>query len=124
MAWGRRATAMVALVAAIVMVTTGSAVADGGAANLVAVHGEDEGARVSARPAGRIAADPIAHDPTVVRDGRFYYSFSTGDVATHTYLPFRRSADLVHWTDLGAVFATAPAWVTEALGFTPADFWA
>ncbi|WP_189078274.1 family 43 glycosylhydrolase [Mangrovihabitans endophyticus] len=74
--------------------------------------------------AGRIADDPIAHDPTLIRQGRYYYSFITGDAGTRTYLPMRRSTDLLHWSDLGPVFATAPGWVTEQLGTTPADFWA
>jgi len=73
---------------------------------------------------GRIADDPIAHDPSIVRQGRYYYSFSTGDAATRTYLPMRRSTDLLHWSDLGSVLATAPGWVAEQLGSTPPDFWA
>ena len=68
--------------------------------------------------------DPIAHDPTVIKQGRSYYAFITGDIATRTYLPMKRSTDLVHWTELGPVFATAPAWVTQELGLTPGDFWA
>ncbi|MEU4245413.1 family 43 glycosylhydrolase [Actinoplanes sp. NPDC026619] len=79
-------------------------------------------------PAGTAVAappgDPIAHDPTVIQQGRFYYSFITGDSATRTYLPMRRSTDLLHWSDLGPVFATAPDWVTAQLGTTPPDFWA
>lgn len=74
--------------------------------------------------AGRIAEDPIAHDPTVIRDGRYYYSFITGDIATRTYLPMRRSTDLLHWEFLGPVFTTPPAWVVSELGITPGDFWA
>lgn len=77
-----------------------------------------------AAAAGRVAADPIAHDPTMIRQGPYYYTFITGDSGTHTYLPMRRSTDLLHWSDLGPVFATAPAWVTEQLGTTPPDFWA
>ena len=73
---------------------------------------------------GRIADDPIAHDPSVVRAGGYYYSFITGDIATRTYLPMRRSRDLVHWSSLGPVFTSAPAWVTQELGVTPGDFWA
>jgi arabinan endo-1,5-alpha-L-arabinosidase len=68
---------------------------------------------------GRIADDPIAHDPTIIKQGRYYYSFITG-----TYLPARRSTDLLHWTDLGSVFTTPPAWVTEQLGATPPNLWA
>jgi len=74
--------------------------------------------------AGRIAADPIAHDPTVIKQGRYYYSIITGDIATRTYLPIRRSTDLLHWTLLGTVFTTPPAWVVAELGVTPGDFWA
>jgi arabinan endo-1,5-alpha-L-arabinosidase len=86
-------------------------------------------ASLGALPAGpataaRSAADPIAHDPTIIRQGHYYYSFITGDSATHTYLPMRRSTDLLHWNDLGPVFTAAPAWVTEQLGTTPPDFWA
>src|SRR5262245_37928707 len=46
---------------------------------------------------GRIAADPIAHDPTVIKQGRYYYSIITGDIGTRTYLPIRRSTDLLNW---------------------------
>jgi arabinan endo-1,5-alpha-L-arabinosidase len=79
---------------------------------------------VAPRPAFAAAPDPIAHDPTVIKQGRYYYAFITGDSATRTYLPMKRSTDLVHWTELGPVFATPPAWVVSALGVTPADFWA
>jgi arabinan endo-1,5-alpha-L-arabinosidase len=81
-------------------------------------------AQAVAAPAGRIADDPIAHDPTVIKQGRYYYSFITGDIATRTYLPMRRSTDLLHWSDLGPVFTTAPDWITQQLGTTPGDFWA
>jgi arabinan endo-1,5-alpha-L-arabinosidase len=87
-------------------------------------------ASLAVSPAGpatakpRKAAEPIAHDPTIIKQGRYYYSFITGDSATRTYLPMRRSTDLLHWSDLGPVFAAAPTWVTEQLGTTPPDFWA
>jgi beta-xylosidase len=68
--------------------------------------------------------DPIAHDPTLIKQGRHYYEIITGDIGTRTYLPIRRSTDLVHWTFLGTVFTTPPAWVVEELGSTPGDFWA
>ena len=77
-----------------------------------------------AGPAGRIADDPIAHDPTLIKQGRYYYSFSTGDIATRTYLPMRRSTDLLHWSDLGPVFSSAPGWIGPELGTVPGDFWA
>ena len=77
-----------------------------------------------AASAGAATTDPIAHDPTVVKQGDYYYAVITGDIATRTYLPIKRSKDLVHWEELGTVFQTAPAWVTAALGTTPGDFWA
>jgi hypothetical protein len=79
---------------------------------------------VAASPAGRVADDPIAHDPTIVKQGRYYYAVITGDIATRTYLPMKRSTDLKHWTELGTVFTTPPAWVVAELGSTPGDFWA
>lgn len=94
------------------------------AALVVAIPGKSAAAAPPGAAAGRVADDPIAHDPTIIRQGRFYYSFITGDAATRTYLPMRRSADLLHWSDLGPVFTSAPAWVTEQLGTTPPDFWA
>ena len=68
--------------------------------------------------------DPISHDPTIIKQGRYYYDIITGSVESRTYLPIRRSTDLVHWTLLDPVFTTAPAWVVAELGITPADFWA
>src|SRR5690242_16007920 len=69
--------------------------------------------------------DPIAHDPTMARDGDYYYVIVTGDAQRpHTYLPIKRSKDLVHWDEVGSVFADLPSWVTQQLGTTPADAWA
>lgn len=73
---------------------------------------------------GRRAADPVSHDPSVIRQGRYFYSFSTGDVAHPSYLPVQRSTDLLHWTAVGTVFTAPPEWVTRELGFTPESLWA
>lgn len=68
--------------------------------------------------------DPIAHDPTMVRDGGWYYVVITGDSGSpNTYLPMKRSRDLIHWQEIGPVFTALPAWVISELGFTPADAW-
>jgi hypothetical protein len=75
-------------------------------------------------PASRPSPDPIAHDPTIIKRGRYYYEIITGDIETRTYLPIRRSADLVHWTFLGTVFSTPPEWVVQERGTAPGDFWA
>lgn len=68
--------------------------------------------------------DPIAHDPTMVKEGKYFYVVITGDIATHTYLPIKRSTDLVHWTTVGTVFVTLPDWVSQQLRVTPGDAWA
>jgi arabinan endo-1,5-alpha-L-arabinosidase len=81
-------------------------------------------ASVLAAPARAAATDPIAHDPTLIKQGAWYYDVITGDAGTRTYLPVRRSKDLIHWQLLGPVFTTPPAWVPAALGITPVDFWA
>jgi hypothetical protein len=81
-------------------------------------------AQAAPTPAAAAATDPIAHDPTIIKQGDYYYSFITGDAGTRTYLPMRRSTDLIHWTTLGVVFGAAPAWIPAELGVTPGDFWA
>ena len=69
--------------------------------------------------------DPYAHDPTMAREGAYHYVVITGDsTKPATYLPVKRSRDLLHWEDLGPVFAALPSWVTEELGTNPADAWA
>ncbi|MFL6118053.1 family 43 glycosylhydrolase [Actinophytocola sp.] len=72
-----------------------------------------------AMPAGRRAEDPVAHDPSVIARGRYFYSFSTG-----VGLPVTRSTDLLHWEPAGTVFASPPDWVGRELGAVPHDLWA
>jgi arabinan endo-1,5-alpha-L-arabinosidase len=75
--------------------------------------------------ANAAATDPIAHDPTMIRQGQYYYVIITGDAGKpHTYLPIKRSTDLIHWEELGPVFSDPPQWVVYTLGITPRDFWA
>ena len=84
----------------------------------------------AAAPAGATvvdaaSTDPIAHDPTMIKEGGYYYVFTTGDFTRpNTYLPVKRSADLIHWEELGPVFSTPSQWVVDTLGVTPSDFWA
>src|SRR5262245_15576046 len=74
----------------------------------------------SARP-----TDPIAHDPTMAKEGAYHYVIITGDAQhPNTYLPIKRSKDLVHWDEVGPVFTQLPSWVIQELGTTPADAWA
>jgi arabinan endo-1,5-alpha-L-arabinosidase len=69
-------------------------------------------------------ADPVSHDPSVIRAGRYFYSFSTGDSNNPAYLPIQRSTDLLHWESAGTVFTSPPDWVSRELGFVPRDLWA
>lgn len=51
------------------------------------------------------------HDPCIIKQGAYYYVFSTGHG-----IPIRRSRDLVHWELLGRVFAEdLPKWAQEAI---------
>jgi hypothetical protein len=60
----------------------------------------------------------------MVKEGSYYYVVITGDSATHTYLPIKRSKDLLRWEEVGTVFTSLPSWVSRELGTTPADAWA
>jgi len=75
------------------------------------------------------ASDPLAHysltgdtlpvlDPSMIRQGSTYYSFST-DVAgfpTGSNLPIHCSQDRVNWTACGSVFPQGiPAWVQDSV---------
>ncbi|HET9871300.1 MAG TPA: family 43 glycosylhydrolase [Propionibacteriaceae bacterium] len=67
-------------------------------------------------------ADPIAHDPTLVKEGDWFYVAITGDAATGSdYIPMKRSKDLRTWEDLPPVFTHLPAGVLAAIGATSAD---
>ena len=70
-------------------------------------------------------SDPIAHDPTMIKEGEYYYVFITGDSGRpNTYIPVKRSTDLIDWEELPSVFSSPPQWVVDTLGVTPRDFWA
>jgi hypothetical protein len=89
----------------------------------LAAGGSVAGPASAARPAR--PTDPVAHDPTMASEGPYYYVIITGDAQhPNTYLPIKRSTDLVHWTEMGPVFTALPSWVSEQLGTTPADAWA
>ncbi|MFH5831596.1 arabinan endo-1,5-alpha-L-arabinosidase [Halalkalibaculum sp. DA384] len=60
------------------------------------------------------------HDPTVIKDGDYFYMYQTnasyGNVHKgHGYYPYRRSKDLVNWEFSGTVFPDAPSWVKDSL---------
>ena len=50
------------------------------------------------------------HDPSIIRCGKYYYIFSTGD-----RIPIRRSEDLKEWESVGSVFDEIPAWGKDAI---------
>lgn len=60
------------------------------------------------------------HDPTVEKDGEFYYMYQTdasyGNAHEgHGHYPYRRSRDLVNWEFLGMAFSEAPSWIKDSL---------
>lgn len=60
------------------------------------------------------------HDPTVVKDGDYYYMYQTNASYGNAHeaggnFPARRSTDLVNWEYLGAVFDFEPEWVKDSL---------
>lgn len=60
------------------------------------------------------------HDPTVVKDGEYFYMYQTdasyGNVHQgHGHYPYRRSKDLVNWEFQGSVFSEAPGWIKDSL---------
>jgi arabinan endo-1,5-alpha-L-arabinosidase len=59
------------------------------------------------------------HDPSMIWDGSRYYLFGTGGK-----LSVRSSLNLVQWAYGQSIFTAIPAWVTSAIGSTPADLWA
>lgn len=55
------------------------------------------------------AAPVDAHDPTLAKQGEFYYVVSTGR-GPSPWMPLRRSKDLMTWERIGQVFNMKPAW--------------
>jgi arabinan endo-1,5-alpha-L-arabinosidase len=60
------------------------------------------------------------HDPSVVKDGEYYYMYQTnasyGNVHEgHGNYPYRRSKDLVNWDFQGMAFPDNPSWVKDSL---------
>ena len=57
-------------------------------------------------------------DPSVLRDGDTFYAYATNSVAGN--VPTIRSTDLVHWTIIGDVLPTLPAWAMWGGTWAPA----
>jgi arabinan endo-1,5-alpha-L-arabinosidase len=64
------------------------------------------------------------HDPSIIRQGSTYYVFST-DASSNQggFIPIRCSTDKLAWSACGYVFATLPAWISEAVP-QATDIWA
>ena len=84
-------------------------------------------AQANAGSAGASQTGPLfVHDPTMAKDQGAYYLFSTGDPAGilgNGNIQIRTSQNLRDWSYAGTVFATKPAWITDALGDIP-NLWA
>lgn len=72
----------------------------------------------------RAETDPGVHDPSIIKQGDYYYFFSTGDAGSNNELPIQRSRDLVNWEVVGAVWNTVPQWLVDEIGRYPDDLWA
>ena len=76
-----------------------------------ALRGDGVAARaMQAAEAGAPVPDPI-HDPSIAKAGGLYYVYSTG-----RGVPIHRSRDLIHWQEIGRVFADdVPTWAKQAV---------
>lgn len=67
-----------------------------------------------------LEGETFVHDPsTIVKAGQRYFLFGTG-----RGIRSKSSPDLVHWTDGPPVFATPPAWATNAVPGYRGHTWA
>ena len=67
-----------------------------------------------------LQGETFIHDPsTVIKDGRHYYVFGTGQG-----ILIKSSPDLIHWTELAPVFTKPPAWTRKAVPEFRGIFWA
>lgn len=64
------------------------------------------------------------HDPSLIRQGNTWYSFSSDSNGTPTdaFLSIRCSSDLISWKDCGSVFTKIPSWLATARSLVPEDF--
>jgi arabinan endo-1,5-alpha-L-arabinosidase len=77
--------------------------------------------------AADLQGDVRVHDPSMIKQGKSYYVFSTGapnGSINDGNIQIRASDDLVNWRFLGTVFQQTPAWITDTLGVKPRSLWA
>lgn len=80
----------------------------------------------TAARAADLSGYDFVHDPSMIRQGKTYYVFSTGapdGSVGNGNVQIRSSTDLRHWRYRGTVFAAIPGWVTDAVGVIP-NLWA
>jgi arabinan endo-1,5-alpha-L-arabinosidase len=65
------------------------------------------------------ASPAYAHDPMIIKEGAFYYLFSTGQG-----IPVSRSRDLKNWEPREPVFNVTPAWAREGVPGFAGAMWA
>jgi arabinan endo-1,5-alpha-L-arabinosidase len=66
-----------------------------------------------------ISPEIDVHDPAMAQDSGSVYLYSTGPG-----IPFYVSNDLVHWSNGGRVFSSAPSWATAVAPAFNGHFWA
>jgi arabinan endo-1,5-alpha-L-arabinosidase len=77
--------------------------------------------------AAELQGDVRVHDPSMIKQGKTYYVFSTGapnGSINEGNIQIRASDDLINWRFLGTVFQQTPAWITDTLGVKPRSLWA
>lgn len=53
------------------------------------------------------------HDPSIIREGKTWYVFATGELPRGGQLPIRCSTNLIQWKFCGHVFPEMPAWISR-----------
>jgi len=74
-----------------------------------------------ANPPSKMPADspPRAHDPSMAKEGKTYYVFTTGPgIAVQT------STDRIHWKPAPRVFTPIPSWTRETITGSNEFYWA
>jgi arabinan endo-1,5-alpha-L-arabinosidase len=67
------------------------------------------------------------HDPSMTREGRTWYLFSTGDPnggVNGGNIQIRESTNLATWKLVGTVFQAIPSWISDKLGTAIPNLWA
>lgn len=86
--------------------------------------------RAAATKAARTVPVPsytYIHDPSMAKEGKTWYLFSTGDPnggVNNGNIQIRESANLRSWRLVGTVFQNIPAWITNDLGTPIPNLWA